>query len=113
MRDAAQRYSHFAIGSHDLVLVSISGAWAVGILLKSTNQCNLEIRNVMRDTLVFALVLLTLVAGFLQIPNTDGSRALQNRHAGRTYFELESVGKASRWNTLLALQVLRYYQANI
>lgn len=43
----------------------------------------------------------------------DGTWILQNRHAGRTYFELESVGKPSRWNTLRAMRVLRFYQANI
>jgi hypothetical protein len=34
---------------------------------------------------------------------------LQNRHPGRTFFELEAVGKPSRWNTLRALRVLKRY----
>jgi len=38
----------------------------------------------------------------------DGSWPLQNRHHGRTFFEMEQPGKASRWNTLRALRVLRW-----
>ncbi len=34
---------------------------------------------------------------------------LQNRHPGRTFFEMERVGKTSRWNTLRALRVLRWW----
>ncbi|HEY1767326.1 MAG TPA: hypothetical protein VGG26_06705 [Terracidiphilus sp.] len=30
----------------------------------------------------------------------DGRWVLQNRHRGKTYFELEQVGSASHWNTL-------------
>jgi hypothetical protein len=29
----------------------------------------------------------------------DGRWVLQNRYRGKTYFELEQVGSASRWNT--------------
>ncbi len=42
---------------------------------------------------------------------TDGRWPLQNRHAGRTYFEMEQPGEPSRWNTLRALRVLRWWQA--
>ncbi len=35
----------------------------------------------------------------------DGRWALQNRHSGRTFFEMEKVGSPSRWNTLRALRV--------
>ena len=38
----------------------------------------------------------------------DGRWLLQNRHPGRTCFELETVGKPSRWNTLRALRILRW-----
>jgi hypothetical protein len=38
----------------------------------------------------------------------DGRVKLQNRHSGRTWFELETVGKPSRWNTLRALRVQRW-----
>jgi hypothetical protein len=41
----------------------------------------------------------------------DGTWPVQNRHAGRTYFEMEQVGKPSRWNTLRALRVLRWWEA--
>lgn len=38
----------------------------------------------------------------------DGFWLLQARHSGRTFFELEEVGKPSRWNTLRALRILRW-----
>ncbi len=41
----------------------------------------------------------------------DGTWALQNRHSGDTHFELEKVGEPSRWNTLRALRVLRWWQS--
>jgi hypothetical protein len=41
----------------------------------------------------------------------DGRWTVQNRHAGRTFFELERVGAASRWNTLRALRVLRWWDS--
>ncbi len=40
----------------------------------------------------------------------DGRWPLQNRHRGRTYFELERLGTASRWNTLRALRVLKWWE---
>jgi hypothetical protein len=41
--------------------------------------------------------------------HSDGFWLMQNRHAGRTFFEMESVGKPSRWNTLRALRVLQWW----
>jgi hypothetical protein len=41
----------------------------------------------------------------------DGCWTLQNRHSGRTYFEMEETGQPSRWNTLRALRVLRWWEA--
>ena len=38
----------------------------------------------------------------------DGLWKLQNRRTGRTFFEMETVGQPSRWNTLRALRVLRW-----
>lgn len=35
---------------------------------------------------------------------------LQQRHPGLTHFEMETPGKASRWNTLRALRVLRHFK---
>ena len=40
----------------------------------------------------------------------DGTWTVQNRHAGRTYFEMEPVGRPSRWNTLRALRVLAWWE---
>jgi hypothetical protein len=43
----------------------------------------------------------------------DGTWPLQQRHPGRTFFELEQVGKPSRWSTLRALRVFKFYQAQV
>ena len=40
----------------------------------------------------------------------DGRWALQQRYPGRTFFEMEEVGKPSRWNTLRALRVFKWYK---
>lgn len=39
----------------------------------------------------------------------DGRWLLENRHKGKTFFELEGPGTPSRWNTLRALRVLRWW----
>jgi hypothetical protein len=41
----------------------------------------------------------------------DGCWVLQNRYPGRTHFEMEKVGEPSRWNTLRALRVLKWWQS--
>ncbi len=40
---------------------------------------------------------------------SDGRWVLQNRHPGKTYFEMEKVGEPSRWNTLRALRILKWW----
>ena len=39
----------------------------------------------------------------------DGTWPLQNRYSGRVYFDMERPGRPSRWNTLRALRVLRWW----
>jgi hypothetical protein len=39
----------------------------------------------------------------------DGCWPLQHTYKGKTYFELERVGTPSRWNTLRALRVLKWW----
>jgi hypothetical protein len=39
----------------------------------------------------------------------NGRWPLQARHSGQSHFEMESTGKASRWNTLRALRVLNHF----
>jgi len=39
----------------------------------------------------------------------DNTWPLQARHTGQTHFEMEKPGEASRWNTLRALRVLKYF----
>lgn len=41
----------------------------------------------------------------------DGTWLLQNRYSGRTWFEMERVGEPSRWNTLRARRVLKWWTA--
>ena len=36
----------------------------------------------------------------------DGTWILENKHPGKTFFEMESVGKPSRWNTLRCMRVI-------
>jgi hypothetical protein len=38
----------------------------------------------------------------------DGRWPVQNKHAGRVWFDMERTGGPSRWNTLRALRVLRW-----
>jgi hypothetical protein len=52
---------------------------------------------------------LTLV---LKKRTPQGRWLLQNRHPGRSWFEMEKAGAASRWNTLRALRVLAWQQRN-
>ncbi|MBK7212758.1 MAG: hypothetical protein IPH88_05580 [Bacteroidales bacterium] len=42
---------------------------------------------------------------------TDNCWPLQAKHPGQVHFDMEKAGKASRWNTLRALRVLRYFGA--
>jgi len=42
--------------------------------------------------------------------SADGTWPLQNRHSGKTFFEMEKAGRPSRWNTLRALRVIRWYE---
>ncbi len=39
----------------------------------------------------------------------DGKWRLQNRHSGKTFFEMETIGEQSRWNTLRALRILKWW----
>jgi hypothetical protein len=40
----------------------------------------------------------------------EGTWPVQNSHTGKDHIRMETVGKPSRWNTLRALRVLRWYQ---
>lgn len=41
----------------------------------------------------------------------DGTWPIQYKYAAKVFFEMEKVGKPSRWNTLRALQVLRWWNS--
>jgi hypothetical protein len=40
----------------------------------------------------------------------DGRWVLQSRHHGKTFFEMEQVSEPSRWNTLRALRILKWWK---
>jgi len=46
----------------------------------------------------------------LQKRRTDGTWPVQQRYTGLSFFEMEKIGKPSRWNTLRALRVLNWWQ---
>jgi hypothetical protein len=39
----------------------------------------------------------------------DGAWKLQNHHRGKEFFRLEQAGRPSRWNTMRAMRVLRWW----
>ena len=41
----------------------------------------------------------------------DGTWPVQHKYGGKVFFEMEKIGKPSRWNTLRALRVLRWWDA--
>ena len=43
----------------------------------------------------------------------DGTWPVQAKHAGKVHFDMEQTGKPSRWNTLRALRVLKFYGKNL
>ncbi len=45
--------------------------------------------------------------------NEDGTWPLQQKYPGKVWFDMEKVGNPSRWNTLRALRVLKFYEKNI
>jgi hypothetical protein len=42
----------------------------------------------------------------------DGRWPLQQNYPGRSFFEMEEVGKPSRWNTLRVLRVVKWFENN-
>lgn len=42
--------------------------------------------------------------------NKDGVWKLENKHPGKTFLEMEQVGKPSRWNTLRCLKVIEWWE---
>jgi hypothetical protein len=43
--------------------------------------------------------------------NKDNTWNLHAKHPGKVHFEMEKAGKPSRWNTLRAMRVLKYYNS--
>jgi hypothetical protein len=40
----------------------------------------------------------------------DGRWPVQQKHAGKVFFDMEEIGGSSRWNTLRALRVCRWWE---
>lgn len=43
----------------------------------------------------------------------DGTWPVQNRYSGLVFFHMEPVGKKSRWNTLRALRILKWWEGRL
>jgi hypothetical protein len=52
------------------------------------------------------------VALLRQRRHPDGRWYMRRRYRGKYYFKIERLGAASRWNTLRALRVLRWWEAS-
>lgn len=42
----------------------------------------------------------------------DGCWPVQQKHPGRVFFDMEKTGGASRWNTLRAMRVMRWWESS-
>jgi hypothetical protein len=62
-----------------------------------------------RDTDTLDARLEEAISLVLKKRTKSGTWKLQNRHPGETHFEMEKAGNPSRWNTLRALRVLRWW----
>ncbi len=45
-----------------------------------------------------------------QKQNKDGTWNLENKYAGKTFFDMEKVGPPSRWNTMRCLRVIKWWE---
>jgi hypothetical protein len=43
----------------------------------------------------------------------DGTWPVQHKHSGKVFFDMEKTGGPSRWNTLRALQVLKWWEEDL
>jgi hypothetical protein len=41
--------------------------------------------------------------------NQDGTWPLQHKYSGEVYFDMEKIGRPSRWNTMRALRILKWW----
>ncbi len=74
--------------------------------------------DVLRGLVYFAQVqaprdprLQTAIDLLLSHRRAGGGWPVQQKYAGRVYFDMEKTGGLSRWNTLRALRVLRWWEA--
>jgi hypothetical protein len=86
---------------HKMLMLSYPSRWRYDILrvLDYFQFAGVKYDNRMKDA----------IDVLLKKQLTDGRWPLQARHSGKSHFEMESTGKASRWNTLRALRVLNHF----
>jgi len=53
-----------------------------------------------------------IVRGKQKSQKSDGTWLLSAHHPGKVFFEMEAPGKPSRWNTLRALRILKWWDAS-
>ena len=84
-----------------MIKLSYPSRWRYDILraLDYFRSANIEYDDRMKEALDI----------IIKKQKPDGYWLLQNKHAGLTHFEIENTGKPSRWNTLRALRVLKYF----
>ena len=51
------------------------------------------------------------IGRLVELRRADGAWPLQYKYTGKAFFDMEKLGKPSRWNTLRALRVLRWWNA--
>jgi hypothetical protein len=80
--------------------LSFPPRWRYDILraLDYFRECNAEKDSRMLDSI-----------GILHSKEKNGQWPLQSKHAGRVFFDMERTGQASRWNTLRASRVLKWF----
>jgi hypothetical protein len=45
--------------------------------------------------------------------NEDGTWSLQHKYSGKVYFDMEKVSRPSRWNTMRALRILKWWDKGV
>ena len=81
---------------------SFPSRWHYDILraLDYFQECNASKDNRMTDAIEIVM----------KKQKKNGRWLLQNRHPGKVFFEMEKTGKPSRWNTLRALRILKWWE---
>jgi hypothetical protein len=91
-----------AIVNHNFTLLSYPHRWHYNVLRGLTYFARLNTPH--DERLQDAIELL------YRRRSADGTWPVQHKYAGKVFFDMEKVGRPSRWNTLRALRVLRWWE---